>query len=307
MTDKRRTALAMGAAALANVIWGVGVVFSRRGLAVASPALLMFWRFLVAFVLMRLYAWVRHIRIPLKGRPWKLLLLMGIFEPGMYFAFEQYGILLTSASFAGIMLSMGPIASMIFGALFLRERPTARQILFSLLSIAGVVILSVSPGSSAIASPLGAVLLLAAILSGSAYFITNRRISGDFSPFERTYSMAVLGVAFFFIWSLLENIRHPAAILEVLSQPGFFWSPLYLGIGSTVISYVLISYCATHLPVARATVFNNVYTIVAILSGNLFLREPLLPMLIPCTARILIGVWGVQRFSRDRPGPPKTA
>ena len=53
MVDKRRTALAMGAAALANVIWGVGVVFSRRGLAVASPALLMFWRFLVAFAAMR--------------------------------------------------------------------------------------------------------------------------------------------------------------------------------------------------------------------------------------------------------------
>ena len=39
MKEQNKTALAMLAAALANVIWGVGVVFSRRGLAVASPAL----------------------------------------------------------------------------------------------------------------------------------------------------------------------------------------------------------------------------------------------------------------------------
>ena len=299
MEDKK-TVLAMFAAAAANVIWGVGVVFSRRALAVSSPALLMFWRFTAALAVMTLYAWFRGIRLRFRGRPWKYLLLMGIFEPGMYFAFEQYGILLTSATFAGIMLSMGPISSMIFAAVFLRETPTVRQILFSLLSIAGVVLLSVSPGSGAIATPLGAVLLLGAILSGSAYFITNRSISADFTPFERTWSMAALGVVFFFVWALLENISHPSVLIEALTLPGFAVSAVYLGIGSTAISYVLISYCATHLPVARSTVFNNVYTIVAILSGNLFLHEPFLPMLIPCTVMILVGVWGVQRFSRDR-------
>ena len=305
MKEQNKTVLAMLAAALANVIWGVGVVFSRRGLAVASPALLMLWRFLVAFAAMRCYAWIRRIDLRLRGRPWKYLLLMGIFEPGMYFAFEQSGILHTSATFAGIMLSLGPISSMFFGAIVLREMPTFRQILFSLVSIAGVVLLSVSPGSSAIATPLGAVLLLGAILSGSGYFITNRKISGEFTPFERTYSMAVLGVVFFFVWALLENIHHPAALIEALTRPGFAVSAVYLGLGSTAISYVLISYTATHLAVARSTVFNNVYTIVAILAGNLFLHEPLLPMLIPCTAMILVGVWGVQRFARDRMGRPK--
>ncbi len=304
MEDKK-TVLAMLAAAAANVIWGVGVVFSRRALAVSSPALLMFWRFTAALIVMTVYARLRGIRLRFRGRPWKYLLLMGIFEPGMYFAFEQYGILLTSATFAGIMLSMGPISTMIFAAVFLRETPTLRQVLFSLVSIAGVVLLSVSPGSETIATPLGGLLLLCAILSGSGYFITNRKISGDFTPFERTWSMAVLGVFFFLVWALLENIRQPSTLVEVLSRPGFALSAVYLGIGSTAIAYVLISYCATHLPVARSTVFNNVYTIVAILSGNLFLREPFLSMLIPCTLMILIGVWGVQRFSRDRPGPPK--
>lgn len=306
MRDKKPAVLAMLAAAGANVIWGIGVVFSRRGLAVASPALLMLWRFITALAAMSLYARIRRIELRIRGRQWKYLLLMGIFEPGMYFAFEQYGILLTSATFAGIMLSMGPISSMIFGAAFLRETPTLRQILFSFISIAGVVLLSVSPGSDAIATPLGAVLLLGAILSGSGYFITNRKISGEFTPFERTYSMAVLGAVFFFVWALLENIHHPAALAEVLTRPGFALSAVYLGIGSTAVAYVLISYCATHLPVARSTVFNNVYTIVAILAGNLFLHEPFLPMLIPCTAMILVGVWGVQRFSRDRLERQKT-
>ena len=98
-------------------------------------------------------------------------------------------------------------------------------------------------------------------------------------------------------WSTREPFRHTLRLIP---------KAVYLGIGSTAVAYVLISYCATHLPVARSTVFNNVYTIVAILAGNLFLHEPFLPMLIPCTAMILVGVWGVQRFSRDRLERQKT-
>ena len=68
MEDKK-TVLAMFAAAAANVIWGVGVVFSRRALAVSSPALLMFWRFTAALAVMTLYAWFRGIRLRFRGRP----------------------------------------------------------------------------------------------------------------------------------------------------------------------------------------------------------------------------------------------
>ena len=71
MRDKKPAVLAMLAAAGANVIWGIGVVFSRRGLAVASPALLMLWRFITALAAMSLYARIRRIELRIRGRQWK--------------------------------------------------------------------------------------------------------------------------------------------------------------------------------------------------------------------------------------------
>ncbi len=298
MSDKKRTVLGMLAAVSANVIWGFGVVFARKALMLSSPAVLMFWRFLAAFAAMRIYAAVRRRKLSRNGRPWKALLIMGVFEPAMYFTCEQYGILFTSATFTSVVLAMGPVSTMVFGALFLREKPTVRQVVFSLISIAGVVALSVSPGSKAIARPLGILLLVGAVLAGSGYFTVNRRISGVYTPFERTYFMVVLGLGFFFLWALLENLGRPAGLTEPLGEPWVLAATLYQGVAATAVAYVLISYSATYLPTARTTVFSNLYTIVAVLAGILFLKEPFLPMLIPCTAMILVGVWGVQRYGR---------
>ena len=172
-----RAGTAMLSVAAANVIWGLGAMFSRIGLGIATPAVLMAWRFCTAFVLIRIIAAVRHIRLRVGGRPLRGLLLMALFEPVLYFSLEQYGILLTSATFAGIILSMGPIGTMIFGAAFLREKPTLLQVLFCLLSIAGVLLLSGSPGGGSLFSVAGTLLLAGALFSGSAYITVNRRLA----------------------------------------------------------------------------------------------------------------------------------
>ncbi len=294
-----RAGAAMLAVAAANVIWGFGAMFSRIGLGIASPAVLMAWRFFTAFVLIRVIAAVRRIRLRIDGRPVRRLLLMALFEPVLYFALEQYGILLTSATFAGIILSMGPIGTLIFGAAFLHEKPSARQIVFCFVSIAGVLLLSGSPGSGRLFSLAGTLLLVGALFSGSAYITTNRSLSETYTPFERTYSMTAIGVVFFFLWAFLENIPHPSAVFLPLKDARFAVSAAYLGAMSTVTAYLLVSFAADRLSVARIAVFNNVYTIVAALSGILFLHEPFFPMLIPCTAIILLGVWGVQRFAPE--------
>ncbi|MFR6425879.1 MAG: DMT family transporter [Oscillospiraceae bacterium] len=46
----------------------------------------------------------------------------------LYFPCEQYGLRLTSTSFSGVMVALIPLCSLIYGAVFLHEKATRRQV-----------------------------------------------------------------------------------------------------------------------------------------------------------------------------------
>ena len=67
-------------------------------------------------------------------------MLLAATEPFCFY-FESCGILYTNATFAGVVLAVVPVVSILLAAVFLREFPSRRQVLFCLLPIAGVVFL----------------------------------------------------------------------------------------------------------------------------------------------------------------------
>ena len=70
------------------------------------------------------------------------------------------------------------------------------------------------------------------------------------------------------------------------------------GILSSVVAFYSQNYSVTYLPVAEATVFANLSTVVAIIAGVLILHEPLSRLTVPCTIVIIAGVIGVQLSAR---------
>ena len=60
---------------------------------------------------------------------------LGTMEPCIYFIGEQYGLKYSNSAFSGIMIAVVPIVTLIFAAIFLKERPSRAQWLFSALSI----------------------------------------------------------------------------------------------------------------------------------------------------------------------------
>lgn len=99
--------------------------------------MLLFWRFALAFVLLNLLRLTGRFPVRLRGRKLWPVLLAGLFEPVLYFPCEQYGLKLTSTSFSGVMVALIPLCSLVYGAVFLHEKATWRQVVFSVLSVAG--------------------------------------------------------------------------------------------------------------------------------------------------------------------------
>ncbi|MBQ2896313.1 MAG: DMT family transporter, partial [Oscillospiraceae bacterium] len=224
---------------------------------------------------------------------------LGLFEPVIYFVCENYGILYTSATFSGMMIAMIPISSMVCAALFLRERPSPLQVLFSVISVSGVVMVSVRGTGGEGAVPVkGVLLMLCAVLSASGYQLMSRKLSGEFTAFERTVFMFLEGAVVYVGLMLLENAREPMAMLKPLMNWRYVVALLFQGTLSSVGAYFFQNYAMTYLPINRVAPFANMTTAVSLFAGVVFLHEPFGLVMIPASLMILGGVWGVQRFAR---------
>ncbi len=297
MTWEKRDFGATMAAFFSNFIFGFSFLFSNMALKHATPSVLLAYRFVFAFLILNVLALFKVVKLDFKGKKIGRVIIMGIFQPVLYFYCENYGLLNSSVTFSAIMLALVPVGAMLYSALFMKEPPTFLQVVFSLLSILGVVLMSGGHGGKT--GVLGVVLLIGAIVSAVGFNAASRISAKEFSPVERTYVMFAIAGIVFLSAAVIEN----AGDLALLYKPVFNWefsaSVLYLGGLSSVVAFILINYANTYLPISRTTVFSNVITVVSIFAGIVILRETDLTIWnILFSMMIIIGVWGVQKFAK---------
>ena len=201
---------------------------------------------------------------------------------------------MTTSAFSSVMISLIPVASMICGIFMLKEIPTPMQYVFTVLSVVGVVIMAVTGSAEGVVTPIGILFLLGAVISSVGYNIMSRKISDEFTAFERTYAMMIIGMIFFVTVALVENIHNPLSLITSFSESGYVAAVIYLGVISSVVAFLLLNYANTHLPVAKTTVFSNITTAVSVIAGAVYLKEELFAKTIIAVMMIVVGVWGVQ-------------
>ena len=296
------TRKAVAAAIVAHSIWGMSFMVSRIALDSAPVILLLSHRFLLAFLLMSLLRLTPLGDCRLRGKPLPPLLLLGLLEPVIYFFGEQYGILHSSTIFSGVMIALIPIASTLAAIPLLGERPTPRQLLYSLLSVGGVIGIGLLTKSAGSLDWIGVAGLLVAVFSAMGYSLLSRRLSARYSPFERTYVMIGFAALVFTAVAGVSLRGDVAAYLRPFGERGYLLSLLFLSVCCSIVSFFLSSYMLTGLPIARSTVFANLTTAVSVFAGAVFLREPFSPAGLLFCALILLGIYGVQRAARPECG-----
>ncbi len=294
----QKTHKGMLAAFCGNFIFGLSFLFTKTALAAATPSVLLFWRFFLALTVMNVLRLTGKCKVSLKGKPIGLLLLMGLCQPVLYFYFENYGLLYSNATFSSVMIALVPIASLVFGALFMRETPTVLQAMCSALSVGGVIWMALLQSSSGAITVWGVLLLCGAVMSAVGFNVISRRSAKSVSAFERTYMMFLVGTVAFFGVALFENCRAPIGLVMPFTDGGFVVSLLYLGVLSSVCAFLMINYANTYLPLSRATVFSNVITVVSVAASIWLLHEPFDVYIVLAALLIIFGIAGVQYFTR---------
>lgn len=295
------TKKALLASFIGNSIFGFSFLASRLILNRTSVFVLLSSRFIVAFLIMNILALLGVFKLNFKGKNLTGVIALGIAHPIVYFICESYGIELTNSSFSGTLIAMVPIFAFFFAALFIGERFKLSQLLWGICSVIGVIIISVGGDDSRI-TPIGVILLLGAVAAGAMFNVLSRMTSKEFSPFERTYVMFALASIVFTVCALGETHgRLPFIIGELIVDPSFTLPLIFLAAFSSVIAFMLLNYSTTYITVRQTSIFSCWTTVVSIIAGIVFLKEPFGGIKqIVGSVLILVGVYMVSIVGSDK-------
>lgn len=286
------------AALIVNVIFGFSFLFSKVALSYAHPLVILATRFSVAFIVLNLLWLFGVVKMSFKGKDKKLILLMSLAQPLLYYIFELYGIDNTSSAMSGIIISLEPVAVIILATLFLREKPTKSQLLFSALSLASIVVISILSDNGVKNKVFGIILLAGATLCAAIFSILSRKTAKEYSPFERTYIMFLVGTVGFNAIAVGTLGKDFIKEISVASSSVEFWGAIfYLSIVSSILAFMLFNYSTGVISPVRTASFSNLITVVSVLAGILILGEPMMsPLEIICCVLIIVGVMGVNKI-----------
>jgi drug/metabolite transporter (DMT)-like permease len=287
----------------AAAIFGLSFLFSKMALNSAGTFELLSFRFLTAFLIMSMLIGLKIIKVNYKGKNIKGLLLLSLMEPIIYFIFETYGIKFSSSSIAGLMIALIPIGVVVLSSYFLKEKPSAPQLVFIIMSVLGVMLIGVMGSSGSGGGNLfGIMLLLGAVMSAASFTIISRKLSADFTPMELTYSMMLLGAVFFNGISIINHLVNNDIknYFAPLKNINFLISIGYLGILSSIVAYFLINFTLSKLEASKSAVVSNLATIVSIIAGVVVLNESFYFYHLLGSILIIAGVWGTNNYEIKR-------
>jgi drug/metabolite transporter (DMT)-like permease len=281
-------------------IFGLTFMFTKVLLEEVSPMGIIAYRFTLAIITMELLRRFRVIHVNLNNKPLRLLMLIALFQPILYFLLETIGIQFVSSSEAGMMIALIPIVVAVLSPFFGKERPTIVQIGFISLSVSGVLFINLMKSSiGEEVSILGISLIFLAVVSAALFNMFSRRAREVFQPADITYVMMATGAVVFNViyvtqLTLEGNLFGYVSFLS----PSSVFPLLYLGIMASVGGFFLVNTSLSKLPAHVSSVYANIATIVAVIAGAVILSEAILWFHWVGAGMIVTGVYGTNRFRR---------
>jgi drug/metabolite transporter (DMT)-like permease len=237
------------------------------------PVLLLAWlRFGIAAVAMA--PWVKRQagEAPLSARDRKLLFWESFLGNFLFSICMLYGVALTSALAAGVTMAAIPAAVALLSRVFLHEHIKPRVLIAIACAALGIALLALARNSTAAttaASPVGYVLLLAAVFCEAAYVVIGKQLTGAVSPRRISALINLWGLALVTPLGLWQALS-----FDFAAVPGRMWLLLlFYAIAASTVSVWLWMQGLRHMPSSRAGVFTVLLPVSAAAVGIWVLGE----------------------------------
>ena len=271
---KQQTFIGIGLAILATLIWSGNFIIARGVIKTIPPVTLGFYRWLTASVIILPFAWkyfIAEIKI-VKERFW-FFFLAAVTGVSMFNTFVYISAHHSEAINIAILgTCSSPIMSVILARVFLREKISALRIAGMLVSITGILLLLSKGNLENLASfrfSRGDWWILAAAFTFAIYNTTVKKKPQAMHPVNFLFVIFLLGTIILFPFYLSElNSKGGIAI-----NAGNLSAILYLGIGTSVICFLIWNKAIGILGAGRTALFGNLIPVFSSMEAVFLLGE----------------------------------
>jgi len=229
---------------------------------------LTFMRSIVSLIGLSGLLWWRGVKIHVSGKDWKRLALLGVFGTGNQLLY-MYGVHFTTAANGALLYATTPVIVLVFSRAFLGEKITAKKSIGILMAVLGVSVVIFERGISLSSEyTYGNIVVLIAVCAWGLFTILGKSMVISYGPLQTITVAAFLGGAMLFPFGVFSASKFDFSLLTTLDWTGI----LYLGLGTSLLSYLLWYYALRRIEASRLAVFSNGQPIVAALLSVVFLQ-----------------------------------
>jgi drug/metabolite transporter (DMT)-like permease len=236
------------------------------------PIFLLAWlRFGIAALAM--LHWVpRGTQAPLSRHDRVLLFFESFLGNFLFSICMLYGVMLSTAVAAAVVMAAIPAAVALLSRVFLREPVAPRTALGIACAVGGIALVALSRHdgpAGGIGSPWGVALLLCAVLCEASYVVIGKKLTASMSPGRISALVNLWGLALVTplgLWQATSFDFHAV-------QPGLWMLLVFYALAASMATVWLWMTGLRHVPAARAGVFTVMLPLAAAAVGVLFLGE----------------------------------
>lgn len=237
--------------AVTLVLFACAFVAIRAALPGFSVGGLSLGRLVVASVMMACVAPLFGVRMPSRAHLARIV-ACGLTGMAGYQVLLNAGERTVSAGTASMVVNTGPVFAALLAFALLKERIGGRGWIGIALGFAGAVTITFAQGGS-LRPSVDALLVLAAALAQSLYFVLQKPLLSHYSGFEVTCYATWVGAV-----AMLPAL--PALMADLpRADAGSLAALVFLGVGPSAIGYATWAYAQSTLPVA--TVANTLFLV----------------------------------------------
>ena len=277
---------------LTIAVWGTTFVWTKlllmQGL---SPAHIFTLRFLIAYLLLLAFSFVKRQQLPpFRWQDELVMAGLGLTGGSLYFLTENAAMLFTTATNTSLIVCACPLFALLL--ISLCYPPSAhfsrRALGGSLLAFVGMAVVVLNGHFVLHLSPLGDLLAFAACLCWAVYSLLMKRVGGHFPTLYITRKVFFYGLVTILPYYLLIP-ELPS--MEVLLRPSVWGNLLFLGCVASMVCYLTWNWCMVKLGAVTATNWVYFNPITTIIFAWLVLDEHITSYFLIGTACILSGIY----------------
>ena len=253
-------------------VWGSNPPVIKWSLAYIDPMAFNALRMLIACLVSGLFFFFVKPPRPIERADWPALIKLSAFGFFLFQFFLTLGVTRTTAGNASLMLGMLPVSVAIINAVSGQEPITRRTVLSIAITLSGVCLIVTGSGSKISLSGdhlIGAGLLLCAQCAYGYYTVFSRPLTAKYSSLQINASVFAATTVLFVLIALPSLL---ASDWQRLTWPAWAGA-IYSGIFPLSLGNTLWVWGVGVIGSARASLFNNLAPVFAILIAYLLLGE----------------------------------